>query len=163
MARKEITVTIDQDGDDKGKVFVIQRMSAFDADRWGRRVLNALVQNNARIPDIDEGSGLAGVAQFGIKLMAYIDPDRSDELLGHLIKCVMVRPDPQNPIVLRPVHESDIDDVRTIAVLREEAFKLHTDFFMGVGRLFSPVGLAIRAAMSGASQNTPMSPPPSAS
>ncbi|NPC90533.1 hypothetical protein HNH97_16805, partial [Gluconacetobacter entanii] len=41
MALKSIEYTVAEEGEDCGKVFVITRMSAFDADRWGRHVLHA--------------------------------------------------------------------------------------------------------------------------
>ncbi len=46
---REIEINISEPGDDYGKTFHIRRMSAWDADRWGRRVIYALLQSQVRL------------------------------------------------------------------------------------------------------------------
>lgn len=151
MALKEITVSVPHEGADKGKTFVITRMSAIKADRWGRHCLQAAAAGGADIPGAASGTGLAGVAAAGISIFAAMPPDRMDELIAELLTCVRVQPDPNNAAVRRPLHESDIEEIPTVGWLQAEAFKLHVDFFRGVGRLFSLITLMLGAESAGPS------------
>lgn len=142
MARREIEITISEPGDDYGKTFYIRRMSAWDADRWGRRVIYALLQSQVEIEDLDIEQGIAGLVGRGLELLAYIPPDTADALFDALTDCVFRRPDPRHPGVEMPLRPDDVEDALTIAILREAVFRLHTDFFSGAQRLFSPDGKA---------------------
>ncbi|GCD74502.1 hypothetical protein NBRC3299_0794 [Acetobacter pasteurianus NBRC 3299] len=68
MAIKETTVMCQQEGADKGKMFVITRMSAFEADKWGRHSLLAAILSGADIPGAASGSGMVGLAAAGISI-----------------------------------------------------------------------------------------------
>lgn len=45
MARKEKEFQITQDGRDKGKLYLIKEMSAFETEKWSMRTLNAIMRN----------------------------------------------------------------------------------------------------------------------
>lgn len=145
MAIKEVTVYCPNDGDDKGKQFLIKRMSAVDADRWGRHCLQAAAVSGGDIPSVVQGGGLAAVAAAGIGIFAAMDPSRMDELIAHLMECVSMVPDPARPEVTLPwkLAATQIEEIETIGWLQAEAFKLHVDFFKGVGRLFSLLSLML--------------------
>ncbi|MCH4094628.1 MAG: hypothetical protein LKE96_10095 [Acetobacter peroxydans] len=153
MAVREVTLSVPMVGADHNKRFVITRMSAFEADRWGRHCLQAALQCGADLTDITPEDGLAGLAAAGIGLFAAMEPERMDSLLERLMRCVSVQPDPANPVLRRPLHESDIEEIPTVGWLQKEAFALHVDFFRGVGLLFSP------PAQAGGAKD---SPPPGA-
>lgn len=145
MALKEISVVCPNEGDDHGKRFVIQRMSAVDADRWGRHCLQAAASSGGDIPGVVEGGGLAAVAAAGISIFAAMAPDRMDELIDRLMQQVSMAPDAANPDVRLPwkIAQSQIEEIQTIGWLQAEAFKLHVDFFKGVGNLFSLLTLML--------------------
>ncbi|GBR58058.1 hypothetical protein AA18889_1454 [Acetobacter senegalensis DSM 18889] len=157
MAIKEITVTCQQEGADKGKMFVITRMSAFEADKWGRHCLQAAISSGADIPGAASGSGVAGLAAAGISIFGMMAPEKMDELLARLMQCVSVQPDPGNPSVRRPLHESDIEEIPTVGWLQKEAFALHVDFFKGVGQLFSLLSVLLQMGNSAPSPDMPTS------
>ncbi|MFT8892491.1 MAG: hypothetical protein ABF888_11695 [Acetobacter papayae] len=137
MAVREVTLSVPMEGADHNKRFVITRMSAFEADRWGRHCLQAALGCGADLTGITPEDGLAGLAAAGLGLFGAMEPERMDSLLERLMRCVSVQPDPANPTLRRPLHESDIEEIPTVGWLQKEAFALHVDFFRGVGLLFS--------------------------
>ncbi|MBO1326048.1 hypothetical protein K2X14_10220 [Acetobacter sp. TBRC 12305] len=137
MAIREVTVTVGQDGADYGKRFVITRMPAIQADRWGRHCLQAAIAGGGDIPGLAEGAGLAGVAAVGLGIFGAMEPARMDALIDELMRCISVQPDPANPALRRALHDSDIEEIPTVGWLQKEAFALHVDFFKGVSQLFS--------------------------
>lgn len=145
MALLEAVVTCPHDGEDKGKRFRITRMSAVDADRWGRHCLQAAAAGGGDIPSITKGGGLAAVAAAGIGIFAAMEPGRMDELLERLVQQIEMVPDASNPSVSLPwkLAQTQIIEIRTIGWLQAEAFKLHLDFFKGVGNLFSLLTLML--------------------
>ena len=157
MAIKEIAVTCQQEGADKGKMFVITRMSAFEADKWGRHCLQAAISSGADIPGAASGSGVAGLAAAGISIFGMMAPEKMDELLARLMRCVSVQPDPGNLSVRRSLHESDIEEIPTVLWLQKEAFALHVDFFRGVGQLFSLLSVLLQMGNSAPSPDMPTS------
>lgn len=155
MARREIELTIAETGADRGKVFYIRRLSAWDADQWGRRVIYGLLHSRAEIEGLDPDLGLAGLAELGLQLLFYIEPEVADGLLNTLTSCVFRRPDARNPAVEVPLLSDDIEDIATLTTLREAAFRLHIDFFTGVARLFSPDGTDSSRGETGAGNLSP--------
>lgn len=154
MALRQISVRVPMEGVDYGKVFVITRMPAMEADQWGRHCLQAAIASGADIPGLDEDAGLAGLAAVGLGIFGAMDPQRMDGLIERLMRCVSVQPDPRNTAVRRPLDESDLEEIPTVGWLQKEAFALHVDFFKGVGPLFS--------LLSALLQTEPSAPPPDA-
>lgn len=154
MALRQIHVRVPMDGADHGKEFVITRMSAMEADQWGRHCLQAAIASGADIPGLEEDAGLAGLAAVGVGIFGAMDPQRMDALIERLMRCVSVQPDPRNAAVRRPLDESDLEEIPTVGWLQKEAFALHVDFFKGVGPLFS--------LLSALLQTEPSAPPPDA-
>ena len=72
MARQIVNYTVEQDGRDKGKIFVITEMPALQAERWAMRALLALMRSNPELPEGTELSGMAGLASAGLKALASI-------------------------------------------------------------------------------------------
>ncbi|WP_244183701.1 MULTISPECIES: hypothetical protein [Acetobacter] len=161
MALKQKTVTIPHDGEDKDKTFVITRMNAFEADKWGRHVIQAAIGSGASIPGVADGAGLAGVAAAGINIFGAMSPERTDELLDVLMDCVVYVPDPARPEVTMPfklaAKSGQIEEIPTIGWLQKEAFALHVDFFKGVGQLFSLLSLLLQMGNSAPSPDAPTS------
>lgn len=89
-----------QEGWDTGKSFVITAMPAFAADKWARRILQALVRAGV-MPNTRavEAMGLVNLANTNLSLLAYLDEKTCDEALGALQSCCKIRRDPFNPSV----------------------------------------------------------------
>lgn len=127
--RKIINFTIEKEGRDKGKVFQITEMSAVAGDRWATKVLFAIAKGDVVLPESISGSGFAGIARLGLQMLLLAPYDLVEPLLTDLTQCVKVVPDARNKNVVRDLIDEDIEEFSTYADLREQAFKLHVDFF----------------------------------
>lgn len=129
MARKTATVTISAEGRDKGKVFVLTELSAYEAEDWAGRALFALMNAGVEIPDNIAEAGLAGVAAMGLKAIAKLPFDSAKPLLDKMMGCVQIQP---SPTVVRALIADDIEEVATLLHLRKQVLGLHLDFFTAV-------------------------------
>jgi len=127
MARKTATVTISAEGRDKGKVFVLTELSAYEAEDWAGRALFALMNAGVEIPDNIAEAGLAGVAAMGLKAIAKLPFDSAKPLLDKMMGCVQIQP---SPTVTRALIPDDIEEVATLLQLRKQVLGLHMDFSM---------------------------------
>lgn len=130
--RKELRIAVPEwGGRDAGKVFVIKEMSAFQAEKWGRRALLLLKGSGARIPDNVASYGMAGVAIVGLNafLQADIKAEELEPLMDEMLTCVKLERDPKHPGVLSDIaSDDDVEEVKTLLWLRSEIIRLHTDF-----------------------------------
>lgn len=150
MARQVRTVTITDDGRDKGKVFVLTELPASRAEEWATRAIFALMNSGAELPDGFERSGMAGMAQVGFKALGQLPWEIAKPLLAEMFECVQIMPTPSRPDMLRGLLEDDIEEIMTRVKLRAEVFKLHVDFSKAVASLNSTG----TAAQPKTSQNT---------
>lgn len=134
MARQVINYTVEQDGRDKGKCFVITEMSAAQAERWAMRALLALMRTNPELPEGSELTGMAGLAQHGLRALSGIRWEDAEPLMDEMMGCVRIMPDVSRPSVVRPLIEEDIEEVATRIELRRQVWKLHTDFFISAAQ-----------------------------
>ena len=125
--RKTVTVTIDDAGRDKGKVFVLTEMSAYQSENWAARAIFAMMNAGVDIPDNIAEAGLAGVAALGIKSLTHVSFESAKPLLDEMLACVQFQPSPK---VTRALVEDDIEEVATLLRLRKEVLALHLDFFI---------------------------------
>lgn len=126
MARKQITLTIGAEGRDKGKVFILTELSAYDAEEWAGRALFSLMNAGVEIPDKIAEAGLAGVAAMGMKALAKLPFDSAKPLLDKMMDCVQIQP---SPSVTRELMPGDVEEVATLFTLRKKVLGLHLDFF----------------------------------
>lgn len=137
MARATATVTITDDNRDKGKVFLITEMPASQAEEWAARAILALIQGGAELPAGFETTGMAGLAELGIKALAGLKWELVKPLMAEMFGCVQIIPDPAKPAVVRGLIDQDIEEVPTRIKLRAEVWKLHTGFLKAVAPLVS--------------------------
>jgi hypothetical protein len=128
MARNTVNHKIIDTGRDLGKVFVLTEMDASRAEAWALRALLALMTNGVDMPPGFENTGMAGVAQMGLKALAGLRWEVAAPLLEEMWSCVQIMPDPSKPHVVRNLIESDIEEVMTRVKLRSEVWELHTGF-----------------------------------
>ena len=127
MARKTAIVTISAEGRDKGKVFVLTELSAYEAEDWAGRALFALMNAGVEIPDNIAEAGLAGVAAMGLKAIAKLPFDSAKPLLDKMMGCIQIQ---HSPTVTRALIPDDIEEVATLLTLRKQVLGLHMDFSM---------------------------------
>ncbi|MDR1311997.1 MAG: hypothetical protein LBK01_09060 [Burkholderiaceae bacterium] len=127
MARKQISVTIEKEGRDKGKTFQIEEMSADSAERWALRALFAAMNAGVQMSDDMTDSGMAGIASLGWETLCRVPYEVAEPLLDELMECVKMA----TPSMVRNLVESDIEEVSTRLKLKMDVFKLHVESFTG--------------------------------
>lgn len=128
MARKELTITIEGEGRDKGKVFFIREMSAAQAEEWAMRCLMALIRGGVEVDEDFASAGLAGIAAMGLRALGKLDFSDAKPLLDEMMECVSIIPDASKPMVRRALIADDIEEVSTRLRLRKEVFELISGF-----------------------------------
>lgn len=125
--RKEIRVPITAEGRDKGKIFVINEMSASQAEKWATRALIALAKSGVDVPDDVANAGFAAVAVMGLRALGGLSFAEAEPLMDEMFACVSIQPG-TDPKIVRPLLEQDIEEVATRVALRIEVFNLHAGF-----------------------------------
>lgn len=132
MARNTTNFKVTDEGRDFGKVFVLTEMPASRAEAWATRALIALIGGGIDLPAGFERTGMAGIAQIGIKALAGLNYEVVQPLLEEMWTCVQLMPDQTKPHILRPLIEEDIEEIATRIKLRAEVWTLHTGFLKAV-------------------------------
>jgi hypothetical protein len=126
--RKTINVTIQDEGRDKGKVFVLTEKPAIQTDKWGVRAMLALSKSGVPIPPEFMEMGIIGVLAVGVHRLAGVSFADLEPLLDEMLTCVQIMPTPERPDIIRKLLPDDIEEVKTLQTLRMEVFRLHTGF-----------------------------------
>ena len=140
MARKTINYTIQDDGRDKGKMFVLTEMPASRAESWAMRAILALMAGGVDMPEGFENLGMSGMAEVGIRAISGLKWEVAEPLLDEMWSCVQFVPDPAKPHVVRNLIEEDIEEIQTRIKIRMEVWKLHIGFF-NLGDLSGSLGM----------------------
>lgn len=141
MARREKLVTITAAGRDKGKSFVLREMPADQGERWAIRMLLALANGGAKLPDGVLEAGMAGLAvtmpaliAVGLRSLAGLRYEDVGPLLDEMMACVQYVPPGQLPAQgLFHGENSQIEEIATRVQLRYEILQLHVDFSLAGG------------------------------
>jgi hypothetical protein len=130
--RKTQSVTITDEGRDKGKSFFLTELSPEATEWWALRAFLALAKSGVEVPDNLKSLGAQGLAVLGIQALAKMDPYLAKPLLDEMWTCVKRQPDPQkNPTFSRDLVPDDIEEVTTLLQLRAEIWSLHLGFSIG--------------------------------
>ena len=144
MARKTKTLVIDS-GRDQGKSFLITEMPVARADKWANTALFAMLRGGVDVgnvnfgliadtigvgdaPKIDPMGGMLELARITIAGLGNVTETVGQELLDQLINdCAQVI---SSGGVVRQMLSIDdeIEDLKTLWMLRKESFLLHIDF-----------------------------------
>ena len=125
--RKTETITITDDGRDKGKMFLLTEMPAEKAEKWALRAFLALARSGVELPDDVQQLGMAGMAIVGLRALGGVQFSDAEELLDEMFECVQII---ESKITRRPTGD-DIEEIATRAQLRIEVLKLHAGFSGG--------------------------------
>lgn len=132
MARKTLNYTVQDQGRDFGKVFVLTEMAATRAEAWAMRALLALMNAGVEVPEGFDKMGMAAMAEVGIKALAGLKWETAKPLIDEMLACVQIMPDPSKPMVIRNLIEDDVEEVITLIKLRAEVWQLHAGFLKAV-------------------------------
>lgn len=133
MARKTLQYVVDDEGRDKGKVFLLEEMPASKSERWALRAFLAMAKNGVELPDGIEEAGFAGLSSYGLSLIGKLPFEDADVLMEEVFGCVKILPDPSKDFA-RNLVEDDIEEIATRVKLRVAVFKLHADFSKAAAR-----------------------------
>jgi len=152
MARTTANYTIQDEGRDKDKVFVLTELPASKAESWAMRAILALMAGGVELPEGFDRMGMAGMAEVGIKALSGLKWEVAEPLLAEMWQCVQIMPDPSKTHIIRNLIEEDIEEIATRVKLRAEVWKLHTGFLKAVAPSIS--GGSPAAASKKGSRNT---------
>jgi hypothetical protein len=141
--RREKRVAITSEGRDKGKVFLIREMPAFQAERWANRMILALLDANAKRASKDmQDGGLSALSVMmptslagSIKWLAGINYTGVEDLLNEQVACMFYVPNVPGaqPQELYTGELSQVEEIETIWELRSEWLLLHLGFLLAGG------------------------------
>jgi hypothetical protein len=154
--RKELDITISDEGRDQGKVFHLREFPASKAEKWAMQALMLAARSGVDLPDnIGPAMGMQGIAMLGIQAIMKVNFLEAEPLLNEMMACVSIKPDPQRPEIVRGLVEDDIEEIATRVMLRSEVIKLHVNF-SGAANPSKSTSETLAPAFS----NTPTSPAP---
>src|ERR1035437_8361384 len=99
MARKVSTFTVDSEGRDKSKQFLLTGMPATKAEDWAIRVMLALGAANVEIPDGALELAMAALAEIGLKKLFAGASSANMPRLAELMEGLEFVPNLQKPQV----------------------------------------------------------------
>lgn len=154
MARKTCRITIDADGRDKGKTFVLTELPALDIERWTVRLVLALGKHGVNLPDVQTESGFAGIAGVLWALLAQVSPDEAETLMATMLEGLKI----DEGKIVRELVPDDIEEAETLLTIRMAWVDLHAGFFAKGGRL---IWGRLTSLTNASTPPSSMSPPPS--
>jgi hypothetical protein len=124
--RKQVSITINDEGRDQYKTFIINEMPATKAEKWAIRAFLALAKSGVELPEDVTSAGMAGIAVLGFRALAGLRFEDAELLMDELMTCVLIKVDamPNGRMIMG----SDIEEVKTLFRLKMEVFALHTGF-----------------------------------
>lgn len=123
LKTKEVVIETGRDAD---KRFLVTEMPLLKADKWAQRALFALASGGVDAGTLDLSGGMLEMAKFAFAAIGNIDPQVGGDLLDELLECVQIIPSGGNPRDFDV--ETEIQDLKTLYLLRKEALFLHIDF-----------------------------------
>lgn len=130
--RRTSMYRVEDKGRDQGKLFLITEMSARQAENWAMRALLALMNGQVEVPEDVASLGMAKLAEIGLKKLGSLSFEVAEPLLAELMTCIQIIPDPSKTHVVRPLIESDVEEIATRIKLKWEVLNLHVDFSQAV-------------------------------
>lgn len=146
--RKKLRVVIDTEGRDKGKTFLLHEMPADQGERWFFRMVLALANAGAKIPEEVLFAGAAGFADLmptfqnslmvAMRAMQGLQYDTVRPLLDEMVPLIKwLPPGTQGQLEqdILPGANCQIEEVTTWVKLRFELIQLHVGFSLAAAAL----------------------------
>lgn len=136
MSRRTIPITIQEEGRDHGKVFILTEMPAIPAEVWATQAMWLLVEAGMKVSEDEQAAGMEGLDS--VRATAALDPIESMRFARALQSptldawwgCVQYQHKPgQAPMPIDRGENCPIEEIKTVAFLRMQVLTLHTDFF----------------------------------
>ena len=161
MARKTLLLTIGTDGGrDAGKCFLLTEKDAVSSEKCATRALLAIANAGVDIPPEVLRMGAGAVVAAGVRAMTSMAFADAEPLLDEMMQCVAVVPDHKRLDVVRPLDGEDIEEVRTMLLIRSGVIDLHVGF--SIADFLSKIGTSAQMGAESTSSDIPTSPKSSA-
>jgi len=145
------TITIEEEGRDKGKTFILTEMPATLGEKWAMQLMHLITHNAEAVAvnpqALNGGGGMGALAVMLAEAQGVgnsndaMTPEQvalglamaralTDPSLDAWWDCVRYQHAPNHPP--QPINQGaacQIEEIKTIAFLRFEVLNLHTDFF----------------------------------
>ena len=137
MARKTERVTIEAEGRDKGKTFILTEMDSWSAVRWCAKAMLALTQSGVDTQAVGLSKAAEGgpekIAALGVTLFAFIPPAVALPLLDEARACVSYRLPLKDDSATSSQEIADgprcqVEEPATWKILLQRLFLLHLGF-----------------------------------
>jgi len=129
MTEEEKIITIEAKGRDKGKVFIINVMDAYNTEMWALKVIFELMNTGVELPENLQELGFAGLFSVGAKAFRKLKFADAKPLLDEIWdNCLWIKPSESAP--KRRLVSNDILEVKTRLQLRLDLLRAHTDFYV---------------------------------
>lgn len=129
MSRKQITYTVEDEGRDKGKEFIITEMSAWDAEELSEEIYRAmgLGEFNSLPADV-VAMGVAGLATAGVSVLAAAPASVSRPISDRILSTVEIVITNEGKDITRSIKPIDFEEISTIRTLKDKVFELNFGF-----------------------------------
>ncbi|ELI8281156.1 hypothetical protein ACT4JQ_004672 [Yersinia enterocolitica] len=129
MSRKQITYTVEDEGRDKGKEFIITEMSAWDAEELSEEIYRAMGHGEFNSLPADVVSmGVAGLATVGISVLAAAPASVSRPISDRILSTVEIVITNEGKDITRSIKPIDFEEISTIRTLKDKVFELNFGF-----------------------------------
>jgi hypothetical protein len=129
--RRQAEITIDAEGRDKGKTFVLTEMYADEGEAFAIELMLHWVRAGIDIPPDVVGAGFEGLALYFqtnpamiLGMLGNISMADARPLLEQIMNCVRIK----ETLAVRDLTRDDIEEVKTRFFLRGEVLKLNMGF-----------------------------------
>ncbi|HDL6888381.1 TPA: hypothetical protein PXL93_004390 [Yersinia enterocolitica] len=129
MSRKQITYTVEDEGRDKGKEFIITEMSAWDAEELSEEIYRAMGHGEFNSLPADVVSmGVAGLATVGVSVLAAAPASVSRPISDRVLSTVEIVITNEGKDITRSIKPIDFEEISTIRTLKDKVFELNFGF-----------------------------------
>ena len=128
--RQKKPITIETEGRDKGKHFLITELSSYEAEQWVWRLIPVLAQAGIEVSDEDLKGGFAGIAAMGAAAVLRMPYAFVKSLLDEMLPCIQYQHHDKHgkalPLAEIQMNENcQIEEVSTWFQLRKAVIDLH--------------------------------------
>ncbi|ATM86683.1 MULTISPECIES: hypothetical protein [Yersinia] len=129
MSRKQITYTVEDEGRDKGKEFIITEMSAWDAEELSEEIYRAMGHGEFNsLPADVVAMGVAGLATVGVSVLAAAPASVSRPISDRILSTVEIVITNEGKDITRSIKPIDFEEISTIRTLKDKVFELNFGF-----------------------------------
>lgn len=129
MSRKQVTYTVEDEGRDKGKEFIITEMSAWDAEELSEEIYRAMGHGEFNsLPADVVAMGVAGLATVGVSVLAAAPASVSRPISDRILSTVEIVITNEGKDIARAIKPIDFEEISTIRTLKDKVFELNFGF-----------------------------------